>query len=45
MHLVSYLCEDYHDARSLEHKKSDSLVVIWSVYLLKYILIFWMALI
>jgi hypothetical protein len=20
MHLVCYLCEDYHDARSLEHK-------------------------
>ena len=45
MHLVGYLYVDYHDARSLEHKKSDSAVVIWSVYLLKYILIFWMALI
>jgi hypothetical protein len=28
MHLVGYLCEDYHDARSLEHKVRLQYVVV-----------------
>jgi hypothetical protein len=31
MHLVGYLYEDYHDARSLEHKVSSELLhhAVW----------------
>ena len=31
MHLVDYLYEDYHDARSLEHKVRIKSAVLWNV--------------
>jgi hypothetical protein len=38
MHLVGYLYEDYHGARSLEHKKSQRVVPLLCHVLVKVLL-------